>query len=85
MNDLDQFKAATQAFFRKGDWKDEDKEMKQLAEAATWDDLYYAIYCFAESIGDRKGYGEEGKGSLQTEFIEEIEKESTLKFNYDAL
>lgn len=72
MKTVQQFKEAAQKYFRDADWSDGCAEMVELENAKTWEDLWDAVYSFAVSIGNRKGYGDEGKGSLHTQFIDEI-------------
>lgn len=71
---LDQLhKLFTQYFINKLGWSKEDKAIKSLYEAQDEDDIYIALYYIAEVIGARKGWGEEGIGGLQAEFIKELD------------
>ena len=62
------------AYFREGGWNGREMLMKRLKAAKTAKDVWCAVYYAAEQIGNRKGYGEEGKGELHSEFLDEIAK-----------
>ncbi len=54
------------------DWDKESEEMKELFGARDEDDVMFALYNVASIIGERKGWGEEGIGELQQQFIDEL-------------
>lgn len=67
---LSKIKEAAVSFFKKGSWDDES--LLGIKAATNYQDLVDAIAEFADAIGDRKGYGDEGKGELEGEFQSKI-------------
>lgn len=53
-------------------WDMESVEMKELFSARNEDDVMCALYEVAGIVGRRKGWGEEGIGELQQQFIDEL-------------
>ena len=81
--ELEAFKEAARKYFIEGTWNEQDEQMIALKEATNWEAVGDALFQFADYIGDRKGWGADGVGSLQQEFIEEIEKRSGVEFIED--
>lgn len=55
------------------DWSKDSPEMQELYSATNEDDIWCALYNIATTIGLRKGWGEEGIGELQQQFIGEMD------------
>lgn len=80
MNNLTSFKEAGLKYLTEFGWGPTDKGIKLLTAASTWEEVWQAFYAIADAVGDRKGWGSEGVGSLHEEMLLDVSNSSKIEF-----
>lgn len=61
-----------------------EDSLLELKAASNFDEIVDAIAGFAQAVGDRKGYGEEGVAELESEFQTDIAEKAGVADYFDA-